>query len=98
MIINDKKIKYKNILKKLDKYKNKDFAFSSGKIIGSMCTQPHEISTKAYIKLIKNFFNFLNHQEFFNYLSIILFNNVNFRIFFFGFFLFFLSSNPIWKM
>ncbi len=52
MIINDKKIKYKNILKKLDKYKNKDFTFSSGKIIGSMCTQPHEISTKAYIKFL----------------------------------------------
>jgi tyrosine decarboxylase/aspartate 1-decarboxylase len=52
MINKDEKIKYRNILKILDKYKNKDFTFSSGKIIGSMCTKPHEISTKAYIQFL----------------------------------------------
>lgn len=36
------------ILKKLDKYKEKDFSYKNGRIIGSMCTQPPPIAKKAY--------------------------------------------------
>jgi tyrosine decarboxylase/aspartate 1-decarboxylase len=52
MILKNEKKKYDNILNELDKYKNKDFTFSSGKIIGSMCTQPHDIAAKAYVKFL----------------------------------------------
>ena len=52
MILKNEKKKFDIILNELDKYKNKDFTFSSGKIIGSMCTQPHYIATKAYEKFL----------------------------------------------
>ncbi len=53
LMIDDKdRNKSKAILKKLDFYKKKDFNFSSGKIIGSMCTKPHYISKRAYIKFL----------------------------------------------
>ena len=52
MNINIDKKKYNKILNELDKYKKKDCSFSSGKIIGSMCTQPHEIAIKAYVKFL----------------------------------------------
>lgn len=45
--------KESQILKKLDLYKNKDFCFISGKIIGSMCTQPLPIAKKAYIRFLE---------------------------------------------
>ena len=51
MMYNESK-KYENILSELDKYKIKDFTFKSGKIIGSMCTQPHEIAIQAYVKFL----------------------------------------------
>ena len=41
------------ILKELDKYKKKDLSFSSGRILGSMCTQPHPIAIEAYQKFIE---------------------------------------------
>jgi tyrosine decarboxylase/aspartate 1-decarboxylase len=41
------------ILKELDSVKDKDYTFSSGKILGSMCTQPHPIAKKAYIKFLE---------------------------------------------
>jgi tyrosine decarboxylase/aspartate 1-decarboxylase len=37
----------------LQKYRNKDFTFSSGQILGSMCTQPHIIAKEAYIKFLE---------------------------------------------
>jgi len=46
----DKKDK---ILKDLEKYRNKDFTFSSGHILGSMCTQPHPIAKKAYMNFLE---------------------------------------------
>jgi len=46
--------KYKNILKNLDKFKEKDFSYSSGHILGSMCTQPHPIARDAYMKFFAN--------------------------------------------
>jgi tyrosine decarboxylase/aspartate 1-decarboxylase len=45
-------ISQQEILKKLDSIRNKDYTFSSGKILGSMCTQPHPIAKEAYIKFL----------------------------------------------
>jgi len=41
------------ILKELDKFKNKDFSFESGRILGSMCTQPYPIAKEAYFKFLE---------------------------------------------
>ncbi|MDH7517770.1 MAG: tyrosine decarboxylase MfnA [Candidatus Thermoplasmatota archaeon] len=47
------KKKHKIILKELDKYRYKDFTFASGRILGSMCTQPHPIAKEAYFKFLE---------------------------------------------
>ena len=44
--------KIKKILSELEDYRKKDFTFSSGQILGSMCTEPHTIAKKAYIKFL----------------------------------------------
>ena len=44
--------KHQKIIDELDKYKNKDFSFSSGHILGSMCTQPHPVAEKAYMHFL----------------------------------------------
>ena len=49
---NTKNLKQSNIINKLKKFSNKDFTFSSGRILGSMCTQPHPIAKKAYNKFL----------------------------------------------
>jgi tyrosine decarboxylase/aspartate 1-decarboxylase len=41
------------LLKELDKYKEKDFNFSNGHIIGSMCTQPHPIAKEVYMNFLE---------------------------------------------
>jgi tyrosine decarboxylase/aspartate 1-decarboxylase len=46
--------KYNKILEELDRYKKKDFSFSSGHILGSMCTQPHTIAKMGYIKFLES--------------------------------------------
>lgn len=48
----NKEIRQREILKELDNIKNKDYRFSSGRILGSMCTQPHQIAKEAYIKFL----------------------------------------------
>jgi tyrosine decarboxylase/aspartate 1-decarboxylase len=53
MLIKTIEKKQKKILTELLKYRNKDFTFSSGHILGSMCTQPHDIAKKAYIKFLE---------------------------------------------
>jgi tyrosine decarboxylase/aspartate 1-decarboxylase len=45
--------KREKILKELDTIKEKDFSFSSGHILGSMCTQPHHIAKEAYFKFLE---------------------------------------------
>lgn len=40
------------ILKELNAFKEKDFSFSSGRILGSMCTQPHPIAIDAYLNFL----------------------------------------------
>lgn len=47
------KTKQQNTLKKLEKYKKHDNSFSQGKILGSMCTEPHPIAKKTYIDFIE---------------------------------------------
>jgi len=42
-----------DIFKELDTYKKRDFSFSNGHILGSMCTKPHPISKKAHIKFLE---------------------------------------------
>jgi len=45
--------KYKAIIRELEKYQNKDYSFSSGHILGSMCTQPHNIAKEVYLKFLE---------------------------------------------
>ncbi len=45
--------KQDEILKKLKKYHEKDFSFSKGQILGSMCTQPISIAKKAYTMFLE---------------------------------------------
>ena len=45
--------KYSNIMKKLDTYRYKDYSFSDGRILGSMCTQPHPIAKETYMKFLE---------------------------------------------
>jgi tyrosine decarboxylase/aspartate 1-decarboxylase len=49
-----KKNKEIKILTELKNYKDKDFTFSSGKILGSMCTQPHPITKNAYVEFLES--------------------------------------------
>lgn len=44
---------YSNITNKLDNYRTKDFTFASGRILGSMCTQPHPIAKETYMKFLE---------------------------------------------
>ena len=43
----------KEILAFLDDQRKKDYTFRSGRILGSMCTQPHPIAKKAYMKFLE---------------------------------------------
>jgi tyrosine decarboxylase/aspartate 1-decarboxylase len=47
------KKKQDKIIRELQKLKDKDFTFSKGQILGSMCTQPHPIAKKAYIDFLE---------------------------------------------
>ena len=48
-----KEKKRNEILEELQYYHDKDFSFSDGHILGSMCTQPHPIAKEAYIKFLE---------------------------------------------
>jgi tyrosine decarboxylase/aspartate 1-decarboxylase len=43
---------FSQILTDLDHYKKKDFSFSTGRILGSMCTMPHPIAQEAYARFL----------------------------------------------
>jgi tyrosine decarboxylase / aspartate 1-decarboxylase len=45
--------KEKKILKELSNFQKKDYSFSSGHILGSMCSQPHPIAKKAYCQFLE---------------------------------------------
>jgi len=49
---NKSKTEYK-IFEELEKFKERDFTFASGHILGSMCTQPHPIAKKAYMRFLE---------------------------------------------
>ena len=49
----NKEFSKNEILKELDKIREKDYTFASGRILGSMCTQPHPIAKEAYIKFLE---------------------------------------------
>jgi len=48
----NKRHEFDNLLNELDQYRAKDFTFSSGHILGSMCTQSHPLAKEAYIKFL----------------------------------------------
>ncbi|MBN1281326.1 MAG: tyrosine decarboxylase MfnA [Candidatus Thermoplasmatota archaeon] len=43
----------REIFEELSQLKQKDFNFSSGRILGSMCTVPHPIAREAYIRFLE---------------------------------------------
>jgi tyrosine decarboxylase / aspartate 1-decarboxylase len=45
--------KKKRIFNELTRLQQRDFCFSSGHILGSMCTQPHPIARDAYIQFLE---------------------------------------------
>ncbi|MCK5459072.1 MAG: tyrosine decarboxylase MfnA, partial [Thermoplasmatales archaeon] len=45
--------KRNDIIKELDSIKKRDYSFSNGRILGSMCAQPHPIAKEAYIKFLE---------------------------------------------
>jgi len=49
--INDKK--RKDIIKELNSFKKRDYSFSNGHILGSMCTQPHPVAKEAYVHFLE---------------------------------------------
>jgi tyrosine decarboxylase/aspartate 1-decarboxylase len=52
MVSVDKK-KREKIFKELESFQQRDFCFSSGHILGSMCTRPHPIAREAYIQFLE---------------------------------------------
>jgi len=53
MRLRNKENRYNMVIKELKKYREMDYSFTSGRILGSMCTQPHPISKKAYTDFIE---------------------------------------------
>jgi tyrosine decarboxylase/aspartate 1-decarboxylase len=43
----------KIVLKELESRLKKDFTFKSGRIIGSMCTEPHPLARKVYVRYLE---------------------------------------------
>jgi tyrosine decarboxylase/aspartate 1-decarboxylase len=50
-VINKKK--RNDILEELNSLQQRDFCFSSGHILGSMCTQPHPIAKEVYLQFLE---------------------------------------------
>jgi len=45
--------KRNDIIKELESFEKRDYSFSNGHILGSMCTQPHPIAKEAYIRFLE---------------------------------------------
>ena len=45
--------KRKDIIKELNSFKKRDYSFSDGHILGSMCSAPHPIAREVYIKFLE---------------------------------------------
>lgn len=52
MMRNEIDNKYDNILQELEDFQKKDFSFHSGRILSSMCTEPHPIARDAYVRFL----------------------------------------------
>ncbi len=52
-MVSAEKKKRMKIFKELESVQERDFSFSSGHILGSMCTQPHPIAREAYIQFLE---------------------------------------------
>ncbi len=44
---------YQAVLRELEDFQQRDFSFASGRILGSMCAQPHPIAREAYIRFLE---------------------------------------------
>jgi len=53
MKFNLKGEEYNNVIKELEKFREKDIHFDSSQILGSMCTKPHPIAVKAFEMFIE---------------------------------------------
>lgn len=52
MAMNYEGLSKKNVLRLLKEYLKEDFTYSSGRILGSMCTSPHSFAKRIFIKAI----------------------------------------------
>jgi tyrosine decarboxylase/aspartate 1-decarboxylase len=48
-----KSLPQKAVLKELESKLKKDFTFKSGRIVGSMCTEPHPIARRVYVRYLE---------------------------------------------
>jgi tyrosine decarboxylase/aspartate 1-decarboxylase len=53
MMVSNYDKKRDEVLRELDKFQSEDFSFSSGRILGSMCTHPHPIAKEAYLRFLE---------------------------------------------
>jgi tyrosine decarboxylase/aspartate 1-decarboxylase len=53
IMANNGRVKTEMILKELQKLQQRDFSFSSGHILGSMCTLPHPIARETYMRFLE---------------------------------------------
>jgi tyrosine decarboxylase/aspartate 1-decarboxylase len=51
--LQNKGLPQRTIAKELESRLKKDFAFDSGKIIGSMCTKPHRLAARVYTRFLE---------------------------------------------
>lgn len=53
MKLQTKKLPQEAVLKELEAKLKRDFTFKSGRIIGSMCTEPHSLARKVYVRYLE---------------------------------------------
>jgi tyrosine decarboxylase/aspartate 1-decarboxylase len=49
----EKGLPAKTVLKEIESRLNKDFTFNSGKVLGSMCTNPHDLAKEVYARFLE---------------------------------------------
>ena len=52
--MDDKGISKNEVFETLRNFKEQDMTYRSGKILGSMCTYPHEVGVKAYCMFLES--------------------------------------------
>ena len=61
--MNDLPIDKDEILKELDLFQDLDLKYSSGRILGSMCTEAHPFAKEVYIKFLDTNLGDLNQLK-----------------------------------